>query len=553
MAEILTTTMKNDVTRMFYQDILDNEFYFAVASTSTEELTRKDAVNSLNSKNDFKEKIVFGKRVFNEDVKFMIKYYPWQKDSVYSQYDDSLNIEGVNFYAVVGPTNNDSGDYRVYKCLSNNNGAASTSPPNYNPTTTNQIYREPDGYVWKFMYYLTEQQFEAYNASGFIPLVGTFAIDPDVNGDANNIITGSEISDIFVENFIDNAGYPYLDNGIVAGPPGNDSTILLRSNDLSEIQNYYSGMTIYASTDNGPSYTYVIDTYTYDAAADRGRVKVIGDPKGDGVIINTGFKILPTVKIKGDGKNARAIPRIVNGRITNIEILETGEDYNSITAEIIDPNFDFNPDDVNAVDVRATLRPILSPVGGHNFDLINEMHCRHILLYGYITETDNNKIGKTNSYSAVGILKNPVFTPDEFEANSAIANTAPDVFDNRIAITTNDYNKAIVDSIVTQSDVNQNVVFTARVHDVKESSNTVFLCDYMGPNVNTANNDISLDYTKNLINSTGQRIVINTPVANNVIESRYTQRSGTVYFMEDFFPLTREESSREEYKLILEF
>lgn len=75
----------------------------------------------------------------------------------------------------------------------------------------------------------------------------------------------------------------------------------------------------------------------------------------------------------------------------------------------------------------------------------------------------------------------------------------------------------------------------------------------MGPYTNTANNDISLDYTKSIINSTGQRIQINTPVANNVIESRYTQRSGTVYFMEDFFPLSREESSREEYKLVLEF
>jgi len=75
----------------------------------------------------------------------------------------------------------------------------------------------------------------------------------------------------------------------------------------------------------------------------------------------------------------------------------------------------------------------------------------------------------------------------------------------------------------------------------------------MGPQQNTANNDIALDYTKGLVNGTGQRIQINTPVANNVIESRYTQRSGTVYFMEDFFPLTREETSREEYKLVLEF
>jgi len=42
-------------------------------------------------------------------------------------------------------------------------------------------------------------------------------------------------------------------------------------------------------------------------------------------------------------------------------------------------------------------------------------------------------------------------------------------------------------------------------------------------------------------------------VANNVIESPYTQRSGLVYFMEDFAPLERTQNSREEYKLLLEF
>ena len=549
MAEILTTKLKNDTTRMFYQDILDNEFYFMISSIATEELTRVPAVNSQFSKNDFKENVVFGKKVFPSDVKFMIKYFPWQKDEVYTQYDDQADLEGKNFYAVVGPTNNDSGDYRVYKCLSNNNGADSTTPPNYNPTTINQIYRTPDGYVWKFMYYLTEQEFEAYNATGYIPLVGNFEINPDPAADANNVITGSEISDIFVENFIDNAGYPYVESGLVAGPPGNDSTLLLRSQFLSEIQNYYSGMTIYCNTPQNISYTYVIDTYVWDPVADRARIKVIGDPKTDGVIINSTFKILPTIKIQGDGEGARAIPRIVNGTITNIEVLDTGKNYNKITASVVDPEFDFDPEDPNTIDVRATLRPILSPQGYHNFNLIDEMHCRHVLLYSYITESDNNKIGKTNTYSHVGIVKNPVFTPDPDTANTA----SPNVFDNRIAVTTDGYTKVVQNSVVTQRDVNNDIVFSAIVHEIESSSNTIYLSSYMGPYTNTANNDISLDLTKDLVNETGQRIQINTPVANNVIESRYTQRSGTVYFMEDFFPLERTETSREEYKLVLEF
>lgn len=549
MPEILTTTLKNDSTRMFYQDILDNEFYFAVSSTVTGALNRISSVNSLNSKMTFKESILFGKQVFNSDVKFMIKYYAWQKDQLYAQYDDLTDLENINFYSVVGPTNNDSGDYRIYKCLSNNNGAVSTVPPNYNPTTENQIYRMPDGYVWKFMYYLTEQQFEAYNASGYIPLIGTFAIDPNLAQDANNVITGSEVSDIFVENYIDNTGYPTLESGIIAGPPQNDGTILILQSLQSQIANYYAGMTVYINSPSNVSSAYVIDSYNWDPSKSLGTYKLIGDPQGDGVIQNSTVRIVPTVKIEGDGTGATAIPRIVNGRITNIELLTTGSNYNNITATVIDPLFDFEPDEVNSVDVRATLRPILSPEGYHGFNLIDEMHCRRILLYSYITETDNNKIGKSNSYSAIGIIKNPIFTPDPETANTA----SPDTFDNRIAITTDDYAKFDVDTFVSQVNINSDVTFSGRVHDVQPTSNTIFICNYMGPQVNTANNDLAFDYTKDLINSTGQRIKINIPVANNVIESRYTQRSGTVYFFEDFFPLMRAESSREEYKLILEF
>jgi len=549
MAEVLTTKLKNDTTRLFYDDVANNEFYIMVSSISDDPLVRIDAVNSFNSKTTFKENIIFGKQVFPSDVKYMIKYYPWQKDAVYTQYDDTADLENEKFYAVVGPTNNDSGDYRIYKCLSNNNGAPSTTPPNYNPTTINQIYRTPDGYVWKFMYYLTEPHFEAYNASGYIPLPASFKINPDPAADANNVITGSEVSDIFVENFIDNNGYPSLENGIVAGPPGNDSTILIRSVNLSEISNYYSGMTIYINTPQNVSFTYIIDTYKWDTATDRGTIKVIGDPKGDGVIINSGFKIVPTVKITGDGEGAVAIPRIVDGTITNIEILDSGKNYNNISAEVVDPEFDFDPTDRNTIDVRAKLRPILSPFGGHNWNLIDEMHCRHILLYAYVTETDSGKIGQTNTYSAIGLVKNPIFNPDPETANTA----SPDIFDNRLEIITDDYTKLEQNSIVYQRNLNNDITFKAKVHEIKPGANTVWLSEYMGPFTNQANNDISFDPTASLINETGQIITINTPIANNVIESRYVQRSGTVYFMEDFVPLERTETSREEYKLVLEF
>ena len=97
---------------------------------------------------------MFGKKVLGSDTKFMIKFYDWQKDAVYVQYDDQEDMDGKRFYAIVSPNNNDTGDYRVFKCLSNNNGSASTAPPNWNPENISQVYRTADGYVWKFFPHL---------------------------------------------------------------------------------------------------------------------------------------------------------------------------------------------------------------------------------------------------------------------------------------------------------------------------------------------------------------------------------------------------------------
>ena len=57
MAEVLTTKLKNDTTRMFMEDIQNNDFYVFVSSITTD--TRQTASNSQYSKNEFLENTVF--------------------------------------------------------------------------------------------------------------------------------------------------------------------------------------------------------------------------------------------------------------------------------------------------------------------------------------------------------------------------------------------------------------------------------------------------------------------------------------------------------------
>ena len=137
------------------------------------------------------------------------------------------------------------------------------------------------------------------------------------------------------------------------------------------------------------------------------------------------------------------------------------------------------------------------------------------------------------------------------------------IVDNRIAIITDDFDKVSANGTIIQVDSNNKTVFSGVVHAIDTTTKTVYVAEYLGPYTNntatgtalhTSNtNDVPLDLTLPLRNETGQTININTPVGDNVILSKYMQRTGEVYFMENFFPLARTDLSREEFKFVLEF
>ena len=545
MAEILTTQFKSDTTRLFIEDIVNSDMYIMCSA-----IERIDAENSQFSDNEFKERILFGKQVYNDDVHFMIKYYPWQRDEVFVQYDDAIDLEDQKFYAVVGPTNNDTGDYRIFKCLFNNDNAPVEAPPAWNANTDSQIYQTADGYLWKYMYDLSDLNFEAYNALGYIPIKSSdFVVDPVAN------TTGGEVSDIFVTNLDDNLGYTKV-TGSLSQAPYSTRLLFCRPNDVNDISQiffYYYGQTLYVTNnDNAVTNLFNIEFYQYNTTTGEVQFRVDRDPVLAGVSQNASWQILPRIQIDGDGTGAVAIPVIDSrGRIRNTTLLSRGSAYNNVVARVVDPLYDFSPNDPTRTDTRAILRPILSPVDGHGHDLIDEFKCHHFGIYAYITGEDNLLIGANNTYSTIGLVKNPEFR----DGNNVLiaSNDIPSVFDNRIAVTTDDFDKTLVNGIVQQLNADQEVVFKAVVHDIDYSSNTLYLAEYMGEYQNQANSSNSLDLNLNLRNETGQLMRINTPIASNVIEPTYVQRSGRTYFVEDFFALPRTENSREEFKFVMEF
>ena len=545
---VITSKYRSDTARRFVDDVTFNDYYMFVSSTAN-----TTVVNSEKSKKEFLEKTIFGKKITTQEVFYMIKNYPWEIDTIYDQYDDSLDMSNKKFYTVVYPVNNEVGDYRVYKCLFNNSGAKSSIPPNYSESQADQIYRLGDGYVWKYLFNISELEFDAYNTRGYIPIMSP---------ESNTAVQTSSISQIVVTNTT-NKGYEKVEGFVfqVATETG-EAVITASSGTLNAIENYYTGYTFYVTSVLGTdSRSYTVDTYTYDPVTKRA---VITLTEAADYAILTGaasYKLLPRIEIRGDGTGATGIAEVsASGSITSVTMLNKGSGYKNVTAFVPDP-FSFDPSLLSSLSERAILRPILSSPGGHATNLIDELMCRHILAYTTLTETDNFTVPATNNFASIGIVKNPEF--------KNIANN--DIFDNRIELALDSHSLS-VDEIVTQieTDVSSQfyneVIFSGKVHEV--SNNFVYICEYMGPHPNSSANTDFSDISLNInlpIRSAGDQILnINTdndpeyPLEYDIDYpgfsiSPYVQRTGEVYYMNSFSQISRTEESRERFKILLEF
>lgn len=572
MTLVITSKYRSELTRLFVEDVSFNDYYLFVSSTANTETptpTSLQVFNSNNSKNEFLEKTIFGKKIDPEEVFFMIRNRPWSVNTVYSQYDDSTDISNLNYYAVVYPENNETGNYRIYKCLFNNYGSRSISPPNFNSDTPDQIYKMADGYVWKYMYEMSVLEFDKYNTQGYIPIITS------PGQSANNItVVNSSIDQIFVENPINNRGYEKVEGFVreVNSDTGSIEIVATRSiadlantelvttvatpADFNRISNYYAGYSFYVTTDIG-SQVYEVETYEYNPSTGSSFITLVeGVPSDDILTAQSTFSLLPRIEIRGDGEGALAIPVVSDDNtITEVIVLNKGSGYTNAVAFVPDP-FAFDPVSLNSLDERVVLRPILSPKGGHGTNLVDELSCRDALAYVAITQSDNQIAPITNEFSSVGIVRNPEFK----------VLPSPQLFDNRIELTLSE-NPLEANEIVTQietantdSQFYNEIRFQGKIHEV--SGNTIFICEYMGPYPNDVNDnqslyantdfsDISLRLDLPLLSSQNQILNINTSSGFTI--SPYVQRTGEVYYMNSLSPIARTENSREQFKILLGF
>lgn len=152
------------------------------------------ANNSVSAKNEFWESMVGGKRIVAGDIYHVIPKSEWNNGTVYTSYDNLSEIlynEGVKFYILNSQSS-------VYKCLSNNGGANSLFEPT--TTATNTTIQTADGYIWKYMYTLTDAEKRRFMTSKFMPVRTLSSDNGSLQWDVQEASVDGAIHNIVITN-----------------------------------------------------------------------------------------------------------------------------------------------------------------------------------------------------------------------------------------------------------------------------------------------------------------------------------------------------------------
>ncbi len=401
--------------------------------------------------------IVAAKKVYVSDVAFVVPRFDWVSGSSYEKYntlmngnvtkDNIVNVTdlsagasatiltvGTTDFTAIGATNNnigttftatgsgtgtgtvtssgpqfyvyDSVNYRVYKCINNNNGAASTVRPTsieaYDVTYYgNMSYNgvPGDNYTWRYMYSIPKSLRNKFITGTHIPVFNAFQkryYSDGGLGDITIIKSGANYtqSTAVITVTGDGSGAvlePVIVNGqvgdIIVKNPGRD---------------YTRAVLVISDSGAGAGAEAIAELNTGDLDSDQALVELLTVPgtvdTAEVLTRGSGYSTAD-VKVNGDGTGATAQAVIVGDEIDRIIITNKGEGY-SWASLVITPQAN------TAINSAATTRVNVSSFLGHGRNAVAELFSDQLMFYSNITSDRLADFDVVNPYKQFGIMKN---------------------------------------------------------------------------------------------------------------------------------------------------
>lgn len=185
---------------------------------------------------------------------------------------------------------------------------------------------------------------------------------------------------------------------------------------------------------------------------------------GSGYTDDSGVGISTTITITGDGTGASAVAQITGNNVVQILMANTGTNYTYANVSI-NPNIGFGGN-------GAVLIPSVSPIGGHGFNLLQELGCRTILISAQFNGNESGVIPDSIDYREIGLISFPLTSTGE--ADGFVYRLTHDII---VSPGGGVYSQ---DEIVYQGDSVQTATFSGRVLNFDSTNNILYLINTSG-------------------------------------------------------------------------
>lgn len=250
---VLTIKHYNDSIDSFVKNITDSSksYYIFIGKPDPwpDEQNPPAANTSIHEyQQTIYDDLVYGKKIGQYDVAYMIPKHVWTSNTIYDRYDQNdANLYTKKFYVVTDKR-------EVYKCINNNyNNPSSVKPDLPLPYSS---FNTSDGYTWKYMYTIDINYNGKFTTNDYIPIAANSigsTYDVNVRGNTVNGTIDAIIVNYGGENF-----QTYTSGFLKAFVNNN---VVQLANNASQYNNFYTDSTIYLKSGFGSGQLRKISSY----------------------------------------------------------------------------------------------------------------------------------------------------------------------------------------------------------------------------------------------------------------------------------------------------
>lgn len=365
---------------------------------------------------DIYRNMIYAKKIGANDVAPMVRYTMWSSGVVYDEYDHrDPSLATKDWFVVVKRGTN----YDVFICIGNNNRGISTIAPSYHdstPAESGGYETLTDRYRWKYMYTVTQQQYDKFATSGYIPVFP----NADVTG---NSVPGSID---YVSVTYAGSGYDSYHSGLITeSVVGGDQRVYTIGQTAAVNSHFYDGcvLTIVGGPGLGQMRT-IVDYSIVSSTIKRVRLDEPFQTIPTGA---SSYEITPAVVLAGDGSRfaGRALVNAASSNsIWKVEVIDRGVNYTWADATVVG--------NTGGTTNFALIAPIISPYNGHGSNAAEELEATALgVSVSFSSAESVGRVLDVNEFRTIGIIKKPMFqevtltvdNSNNFEAGDYVVQT----------------------------------------------------------------------------------------------------------------------------------